>query len=385
MGPTVGSNELEFIHFDADTEEAQVRVYAQAIRLSRVALRIRSKILIIALLFFASGAAWALQKKNISILHADSRLSPYQTLIARELHKEPSPGDDISVADAGAVILPYTEPSLWDRYHWYFAIGCLVIALQTILILNLAIEGRKRKESEKSMRELAGRLIHAQEEERRRIAGDLHDDVSQRLALVCLQLDMMRGSPPSSTEVLVRELSLLYDETDMISSDIHQFARELHPAILERLGLASALRRHSAEFSSHRKIDVGVQIRGEQIPLNHETALALFRVGQESLMNIAKHSGVSSCSLRLSYTSHRITLEVEDNGKGFERKDLQEKSGLGIESMRERLRSVGGELHIDSVPSQGTRIRAEVVVIGPINKEPHVTDSREEQTGIPAL
>ena len=253
----------------------------------------------------------------------------------------------------------YREPTMWARYGWYFAAGALVIVFQLILIFKLAIEGKKRKESEKSARELAGRLIHAQEEERRRIAGELHDDVSQRLALVCLQVDTMRGSPPASQEILTEELSVLYDEIDLISSDIHQFSHELHPSILEKLGLISALRRFCKEFSVHRRIAVNMQTDGEEPTLHPETALALFRVGQECLTNIAKHSGVACCNVSLSYTRDQVTLEIEDQGKGFELGDLKEKTGLGIESMRERLRSVGGKLRIDSVPLRGTKVRAE--------------------------
>lgn len=280
----------------------------------------------------------------------------------------------------------YREPPMWVRYRWYFAIGGIVILLQLILILKLAIEGKKRKESEKSARELAGRLIHAQEEERRRIAGELHDDVSQRLALVCLQIDTMRGSPPSSRDALVQELSVLYDETDLISSDIHQFSHELHPNILEKLGLISALRRYCSEFSLHRKIAVNMQVSGEEPTANHETALALFRVGQECLMNVAKHSGAVSCDVRLNYKYNRVVLEIEDQGNGFDLAEVKEKSGLGIESMRERLRSVGGTLRVDSRLHRGTKVRAEAPIVRavPDAAQDELDEAPEERSNAPA-
>ena len=271
-------------------------------------------------------------------------------------------GMPASALPASATVL-YREPPMWVRYKWYFIVGGLVILVQLILILKLAIEGKKRKESEKSARELAGRLIHAQEQERRRIAGELHDDVSQRLALVCLQIDTLRISPSVSQETLIRELSVLYDETDLISSDIHQFSHQLHPSILEKLGLVSALRRYCSEFSAHRKIAVNIEIGGGEVSVNQETALALFRVGQECLMNVAKHSGASSCKVMLNYKNDRVTLDIEDQGSGFDPAGLKEKSGLGIESMRERLRSAGGTIRIESNPNRGTKVHAEAPIM----------------------
>jgi signal transduction histidine kinase len=272
-------------------------------------------------------------------------------------------------------------PPVWVRYGWYFIVGGLIILIQLILILKLTIEGNRRKESERSARELAGSLIYAQEEERRRIAGELHDDVSQRLALVCLQIDTMRESPPTSKEDLVQELSVLYDETDLISSDIHQFSHKLHPSVLEKLGLVSALRRYCSEFSEHRKIAVNLQVTGEEPLINRETALALFRIGQECLMNVAKHSNALSCDVRLNYKNDRVTLDIADLGVGFDLGKLKEDSGLGIESMRERLRSIGGTLHIESNLNRGTKVHAEVHVMQAAHAE--LDDITQESSNIP--
>ncbi len=250
-------------------------------------------------------------------------------------------------------------PTLWERYRGYLIAAGIVILLQTVLIIELGLAGKRWKRSERTARELARRLINAQEEERRRLAGELHDDVSQRLALVAIHLDMMRKSPPAARNDLIRELSVLHDETDLISSDIHQFSHELHPTILERLGLASALRRYCAEFSAHRKIAVHVFTVGEELPLDRDTALAFFRIGQECLTNAAKHSGATGCEVSLTYAHDRITLAVEDDGAGFDPKSAQAQTGLGIQSMRERLRSIGGTLRIQSSAQDGTTVFAE--------------------------
>lgn len=258
-----------------------------------------------------------------------------------------------------SAIMLFRPPTLWEKYRGYIIAAGIVILLQTILIIELALAGKMRKRSERSARELASRLINAQEVERRRIAGELHDDVSQRLALVAIHLDTLRRSPSVPRTELVRELTALYDETDQISSDIHQFSHELHPSVLDRLGLATALRRYCTEFSEHRKITVHMSTTGEEPRLSPEVALAFFRIGQECLMNAMKHSGATKCNVLLTYARNRLTLVVEDAGRGFKPARAQAKAGLGIQSMRERLRSIGGSLRIKSSLRHGTRVIAE--------------------------
>ena len=257
---------------------------------------------------------------------------------------------------SSAIVL-YREPSVWQRYRWYIVLGGVVMMLQLALILKLVVEAKRRKLSEASTRELAGRLIHAQEKERRRIARELHDDLSQRLAWTCIQLDAMRESPPSE-KILKQKLTDLYDETDLICSDIHQISHELHSTILEKLGLIPALHRYCEEFSLHRKIVIDMSVNGEEPSLNKEIALVIFRVAQECLANVAKHSGAASCQLKLDCMRDRLKLTVSDKGKSFDPAELNGTGGLGLESMRERLRSVKGALHIDAARFQGTTIRA---------------------------
>jgi signal transduction histidine kinase len=299
---------------------------------------------------------------GVNVSHLPIKQSPNQTAIDwRQFERFQLPQSQLSPT----VAVFYRQPGLWAKYHWYFLAGGVVILFQAILIGKLGLEAKRRRASERSTGELASRLMHAQEEERRRIAGELHDDVSQRLALVCLQLDTMRGSPPESREALVQELSVLYDETDLISSDIHQFSHDLHPAILERLGLLPALRSFCSEFSCHRKIAVNMKVSGEEPALEQDTALALFRTAQECLTNIAKHSGALACDVTLTFTRSGVLLEIADEGAGFEPLELKDATGLGIESMRERLRSVGGSLNIESALLKGTRIRAQVHIKPP--------------------
>jgi signal transduction histidine kinase len=253
----------------------------------------------------------------------------------------------------------FRPPAIWQQYGAYLVLGGLVVLLQLFLIFRLAMEGRRRKRSEASTRKLAGWLIRAQEEERRRIARELHDDLSQRLSLMCMQVDTLRSSLPCAEDALVQGLTRLYDQADTISSEVHQLSHELHSAVLDKLGLLPALRRYCEEFSLHRGVAVELGVIGEEFPLNREVALALFRVAQECLTNVAKHSAAASAELRLSFRRDSILLEIEDKGRGFGQKELEQKAGLGIESMRERLRSVNGTLRINSSPAHGTTIRAE--------------------------
>jgi len=254
----------------------------------------------------------------------------------------------------------FREPTIWQKYGIYLALSGFVVLLQLVLIIMLSIEVNRRKRSEASTRALAGRLIHAQEEERCRIARELHDDFSQRLSLLCMQLDGLRASPPGTQDTLIQRLTQLYDQTDSISSEVHQLSHELHSALLEKLGLAPALYRFCEELSLHRKISVNISTSGERTSLNRDVALALFRVAQECLINVSKHSGASSADLRLDFAREKVLLEIQDSGRGFEKQALAQSPGLGIESMRERLRSVGGTFYIHSRPGHGTIIHAEV-------------------------
>ena len=229
---------------------------------------------------------------------------------------------------SSAIIL-FRPPTVWERYRSYLITIGIVILLQGILIIELALAGKLRKRSERSARELASRLINAQEEERRRIAGELHDDVSQRLALVAVHLDIMRQSPPISRENLIRELTVLYNETDLISSDIHQFSHELRPAVLERLGLAAALRRYCAEFSEIRKIAVHIRVTGEESGMSRRDCAGVLQDRAGVPDECSETQRGNGLGVSLTYTRDRITLAVKDNGSGFDSQRANAKSGLG--------------------------------------------------------
>jgi len=220
---------------------------------------------------------------------------------------------------------------------------------------HVRLLGEKRKELES----LTGKLIEAQEEERRRIARELHDDFNQRLAALSVELESMERAPIAPPEPVARQLATIHVQIGQLSDDLHDMAYRLHPSLLEHVGLEVALRDHVAEFTKRTGLPVTFDAREVPGTLSQEIATNLFRVMQESLQNVSKHAQATKVTVRLSGSSRGIGLSVRDNGKGF---DLESKNdcmrGLGLVSMQERARGLGGFLRIHSLPRDGTKVCA---------------------------
>lgn len=223
------------------------------------------------------------------------------------------------------------------------------------------ITGRKRHEDE--LHELSSRLLQLQDEERRRIARDLHDSLAQHLLAANLNLAQLGKLSPSARA----KRSALISETRKIVSDcarqIRSLSYLLHPPLLDELGLASAIEEYALGFSRRTGIRVDLYLQSRAGRLSQETETALFRILQESLGNIQKHSASETAAIRLSSDSRQIALEISDRGKGIPRSDLNhysaqpQKLGVGILGMRERMRQLGGQLEITS-NGEGTTVRA---------------------------
>jgi PAS domain S-box-containing protein len=226
-------------------------------------------------------------------------------------------------------------------------------AFDAVLVSIMDITDRKRAEHE--LEELAGRLIHAQEEERSRIGRELHDHISQMLGVLTIRMDQLRAddATPPAVAAALEELRL---STAEITTDIHSLSHRLHSSALDYLGLVPALQRLVSEFSTRHGIAIDLAHASIPTPLPSEVALCLFRVTEESLTNIAKHSHAKSARVLLNGGSDGIHLTVEDAGTGFDIDSLARRAGLGFVSMRERLRVVRGTVRVDSAPSRGTRI-----------------------------
>jgi PAS domain S-box-containing protein len=236
--------------------------------------------------------------------------------------------------------------------------------------IGTCIDITDRKLNAESLEELSGRLIAAQEEERGRIARELHDDFSQRLALLGIGLSRLWKRLPESDEgerTLVREL---WNRTQEISSDVHRLSHQLHSSKLEHVGLGPGLMGLCEEISEKYGIQVEFIERGAAFQIPKDLALCLFRIAQEALSNVVKHSQAKQAQVELSYATGEIRLRIVDAGLGFDVVSGSADAGIGLVGMRERLRLVRGRLSVHSAPARGTEILAEVLVPASAD-EPH--------------
>ncbi len=217
-----------------------------------------------------------------------------------------------------------------------------------------------RKLTQDSLLALTGRLITAQEEERARIARELHDDLSQRMALLQIGLEQFKEGMPDLSSDAQQQLDNVAELAMEVSSDVRGLSHQLHPSILDTLGLVGSLRSFCREFSAQHKVQV--QFLHTDIPgeISKDVTLCLFRITQEALRNVVKHSRAAEAEVNISGNADEIELCISDSGQGFDVESVKGAVGLGFVSMRERLRLVGGHLSISSEPSHGTRIRVRI-------------------------
>jgi signal transduction histidine kinase len=207
-----------------------------------------------------------------------------------------------------------------------------------------------------ALREVTGRLIGAQERERARLAQELHDDLSQQLAVLAVELQLLGLRPPATGGELRTRLDGLSDKVKALSSDVHRMSHDLHPAKLERLGLVAALRGFCRELDAAEAMQV--QFDAQHVPpsIPRERALALYRVAQESLWNVARHSGATHATVSLLAEGTDLRLVVTDDGCGFDLRSVSATPSLGLLGMRERVSMLGGQIRWDTMPGRGTTV-----------------------------
>jgi len=225
-------------------------------------------------------------------------------------------------------------------------------------MLGMGVDVTERKMAEEALASLSGRLIDAQEEERKRIARELHDDYNQRLAMLAIDLERLAeddGEAAIESDQYLRELS---NRASELGADLHSLSHSLHPSTLRILGLVAAIKAFCEEFEEQQEVQVDFGHENVPREIPEDAELCLFRIAQEGLRNIKKHSGANRAAVHLEGSDERLHLAVSDRGRGFDPNKPAGERGIGLRSMEERLRVLGGHLEIHSRPMEGTRIDA---------------------------
>ncbi|QDU28969.1 Oxygen sensor histidine kinase NreB [Anatilimnocola aggregata] len=253
----------------------------------------------------------------------------------------------------------FREPTFWEQFGAYVLLGGAAIVLQSLIITTLLVNRSRRVVAEHEARDLAGKILTAQEDERRYLAREMHDDLSQRLAASAIEagnLEQRFQESPESCE----SLGKLKKNLIAICDDVHRLSRQIHPAILDDFGLADALHSECDHFADRERVIV--EFRSGELPANLPKAIALclYRIAQEALWNAAKYAHTKRVVVELNADPEFVHLEIRDFGRGFEPLQVAESHGLGLASMKERARLVRGTIIIDSSPGKGAKITVQV-------------------------
>lgn len=227
-------------------------------------------------------------------------------------------------------------------------------------MIGIVADITERKLAEEVLSTVSRRLIDAQETERTRIARDLHDHIGQQLTLLGIALEKLKRSLPTSLTEARRRAKAMQKQVVDLSCDVHSLSHELHSFKLEYLGMVAAMKSFCEELGERQKVEIDFSHDHIAQPVPQQISLCLFRVLQEALRNAAKHSGVRHFEVKLLGTADALDLLICDGGVGFDPAAALNGRGLGLTSMRERMKLVDGELSITSQLKQGTTIRAHV-------------------------
>jgi signal transduction histidine kinase len=267
-----------------------------------------------------------------------------------------------------ATIVMDRNPGLWQLYRWYVIGAVSLILVQTLLIAGLVAQRRRRQAAEAStrakesalrvsyeqVRHLNGQLINAQEDERARIARELHDDVGQRIASLSIGLSGLKRRSTVADEAARDEISKLQRNAVSLAKDLRNLSHELHPGALQHVGLHEALRARCEEISVESNIKIHFDVAGEWTEVGDEVTLCLYRVAQEGLRNIVRHAGARMCRISLVHEGSQIVMRLADDGRGFKLNSINGQRGIGLLSMRERVGMLGGRFEVQSTESAGT-------------------------------
>jgi signal transduction histidine kinase len=323
----------------------------------------------------ATGARYAIVLKMIERVLAGEKASsipirhfPGATVFAFDESQFSRWGIDPGRVPPGSLVVNQ-QRSLWNKYREVILAMAAFIILESVLTGFLLVQRRRRRkaealladrnarleQSESSLRQLNGELITAQEEERRRIARELHDDLNQQVADLGISLSGIRREVPVYMEGMRGDIASVQKRLMTLSDGLRQISHELHPGMLELFGLVATLRAHCREFSGIASFPIEFETNcNEMLPMH--VSLCLYRIAQEAIRNASKHSGANKVRVFLRRAGSEIRLVVSDDGIGFDAEEALRRGGLGVRSMEERVRLIGGEFELISHPGEGTTL-----------------------------
>ncbi len=279
---------------------------------------------------------------------------------------------DTSRLPANSEIL-FRTPTAWELYRWYIVAAGSVIVLQAVSIVALIVQKRRREQAERrerstttelrsssqQIRRLAHDLITAQEEERSRLARELHDDIGQRIASLAIGLSVIKRRIDKGDPGVGAAAARLQQEIVELSHGLRQLSHEWHSGALEHVGLIEAVKARAHEVEAESGVAIRVDVAGGWVSPPDDVAMCLYRVAQESLRNIARHSRAREATVAFDRLGNAMTMRITDDGVGFNPL-ASGHQGLGLASMRERVQMVGGRFEIRSAPAAGTVAEAVV-------------------------
>lgn len=311
---------------------------------------------------------WSQQTKRIFGVAPTDSGAPLEGFYSM-LHPEDRPfveqAINRSISNGTAYEAEFRMPQPGGSVRWIRGKGKVLFDAEgrPVLMTGINADITERKDAEvellqshRQIRALAGRLINAQEAERRRVSHELHDDLNQRVATLSVAISRLKRKLPAPQEAIVIELNQLYEQTKDLSNDIRQLSHQLHPATLEHLGLAETLKAHVDEFEKETGISTSFSARITTDKIAFETSVCLYRIALEALRNIARHSQAKSASVLLEERQQVLTMKVADSGVGFDIEAAKRGSGLGLLSAEERVHLLQGTFEVASIPAKGTQL-----------------------------
>jgi len=257
-------------------------------------------------------------------------------------------------------VVEFRTPTAWEQYRWrIIAIGVVIIT-QALLIVGLLIQRYRRRRAEESLRDMTGRLLQSQDDERRRIARDLHDGTGQHLSGIALSVGQVLADFPRGHDRLRQLLQDSHVASRQALDEIRAVSFALHPPILDGLGLIPALQWYLDGLQKRAHFGIDFEAPANLADISPDGDRTLFRIVQESVTNVLRHSGATAMKIKMSNGEKGLTLEIQDNGHGMSTEDLDRAEGalslgVGVAGMRERVRQLGGTFKIVSTPT-GTKV-----------------------------